>query len=76
MNFNINFPLSTLTDVKGNNAHEIFKWAKENHGKSAIPKWNFYKILINKDGKIEETYSSLTKPTSNKIIKKIESLLN
>ena len=76
MNFNINFPLSTLTDVKGNNAHEIFKWAKENHGKSAIPKWNFYKILINKQGKIEETYSSLTKPTSNKIIKKIESLLN
>ena len=76
MNFNINFPLSTLTDVKGNNAHEIFKWAKENHGKSAIPKWNFHKILINKKGKIEETYSSLTKPTSNKIIKKIESLLN
>ena len=76
MNFNINFPLSTLTDVKGNNAHEIFKWAKENHGKSAIPKWNFYKILINNEGKIEETYSSLTKPTSNKIIKKIESLLN
>ena len=76
INFNINFPLSTLTDVKGNNAHEIFKWAKENHGKSAIPKWNFHKILINKKGKIEETYSSLTKPTSNKIIKKIESLLN
>ena len=76
INFNINFPLSTLTDVKGNNAHEIFQWAKENHGKSAIPKWNFYKILINKEGKIEETYSSLTKPTSNKIIKKIESLLN
>ena len=76
MNFNINFPLSTLTDVKGNNAHEIFKWAKENHGKSAIPKWNFHKILINKMGKIEETYSSLTKPTSNKIIKKIENLLN
>ena len=76
INFNINYPLSILTDVKGNNAHEIFKWAKENHGKSAIPKWNFYKILINKEGKIEETYSSLTKPTSNKIIKKIESLLN
>ena len=43
MNFNINFPLSTLTDVKGNNAHEIFKWAKENHGKSAIPNGTFIK---------------------------------
>ena len=76
VNFNINFPLSAITEVKGDNAHDLFKWAKENHGKSAIPKWNFYKILINKEGKIEETYSSLTKPTSNKIIKKIESLLN
>ena len=76
VNFNINFPLTTLTEVKGNNAHEIFKWAKENHGKSAIPKWNFHKILINKMGKIEETYSSLTKPTSKKIISRIESLLN
>ena len=76
VNFNINFPLTTLTEVKGNNAHEIFKWAKQNHGKSAIPKWNFHKILINKKGKIEETYSSLTKPTSKKIISKIESLLN
>ena len=76
INFNINFPLSTLTEVKGNKAHEIFKWAKENHGKSAIPKWNFHKILINKEGKIEETYSSFTKPTSSIIINKIESLLN
>ena len=76
INFNINFPLTTITEVKGNNAHEIFKWAKENHGKSAIPKWNFHKLLINKMGKIEETYSSLTKPTSKKIISRIESLLN
>ena len=76
MNFNINFPLSTLTDVKGDGAHEIFKWAKENHGKSAVPKWNFHKILINKDGKIEETYASFTKPTSKKITNKIEQLLN
>jgi len=74
--FNINFPLTEITDVKGDNAHEIYKWAKANYGKSAIPKWNFYKILINKEGKIEDTYASLTNPTSNKIIKKIESLLN
>ena len=75
VNFNISFPLSAITDVKGENAHEIFKWAKENHGKSAIPKWNFHKILINKEGKVEDTFSSLTKPMSNKIIKKIEEIL-
>ena len=76
VNFNINFPLTEITDVKGDNAHEIYKWAKANYGKSAVPKWNFYKILINKEGKIDDTYASLTSPTSNKITKKIENLLN
>ena len=75
VNFNINFPISKITEVKGNDAHDIFKWAKDNYGKSAIPKWNFHKILINKDGKIEETFTSFTKPTSNKLIKKIEQIL-
>ena len=75
VNFNITFPLSVITEVKGNNAHELFKWAKSNHGSSAVPKWNFHKILINKEGKIEDTFSSFTKPLSNKIINKIESIL-
>ena len=75
VNFDINFPLTTITEVKGKNAHEIFKWAKENHGNSAIPKWNFYKILINKEGKIEDIFSSMTKPMSKKITTKIEKIL-
>jgi len=75
VNFNINFPLTAITEVKGDNAHEIFRWAKKNYGKSAVPKWNFHKILINKEGKIEETFSPFTKPMSNKITKKIEEIL-
>ena len=75
VNFNINFPLTTITEVKGKNAHELFKWAKDNHGKSAVPKWNFHKILINKEGKIENTFASFIKPMSKKLIKSIESIL-
>ena len=75
VNFNIDFPMTTITEVNGENSHEIFKWAEKNYGKSAIPKWNFHKILINKEGKIEDTYNSFTKPMSKKITSKIESLL-
>jgi len=75
INFDINFPLSKIVEVKGKNAHEVFKWARKNHGKSAIPKWNFHKILINKEGKIEDTFTSFTNPMSNKLIKKIEQVL-
>ena len=75
VNFNINFPLSTITEVKGKNAHDLFKWAEKSYGKSAVPKWNFHKILINKEGKIEDTFVSFTKPMSKKIVQKIEEIL-
>ena len=75
VNFDINFPLTTITEVKGDNAHDLFKWAKNNHGKSAIPKWNFHKILINKEGKVEDTFTSFTNPMSKKIVSKIENIL-
>jgi len=74
-NFNITFPMTTKIDVKGENAHPIYLWAKENFGNAAVPKWNFHKILINKQGKIVDTYSSFTKPMSKKLINKIEEIL-
>tara|TARA_B110000008_G_C16736959_1_gene471068 strand:+ start:47 stop:559 length:513 start_codon:yes stop_codon:yes gene_type:complete len=74
-NFNITFPITDKIEVKGNNAHIIYKWAKENYGNSAVPKWNFHKILINKNGKIQDTFSSFTKPLSDKIKKQIELIL-
>ncbi len=74
-NFNITFPMTDKVDVKGKNAHELYLWAKENYGKSTIPKWNFHKILINREGKVQETFGSFTAPLSQKIIKEIELLL-
>ncbi len=76
VNFGINFPMTSILEVKGDNAHEIYKWAKRNHGKSAVPKWNFHKILIDKNGKIFDTYASFTKPMSKKIINAVEKILN
>ena len=74
-NFNITFPMTNKIDVKGENSHEIYKWAKDNYGKSAIPKWNFHKILINKNGKIQTTFNSFTDPLSKKIINEINAIL-
>ena len=67
-NFNIDFPMTEKIDVIGEMAHPFFKWAKENHGKSAIPKWNFHKIIIGKDGKVANTFSSITKPSSKRFL--------
>jgi glutathione peroxidase len=74
-NFNITFPMTSKYEVKGANAHPIYIWAKDTFGKSTVPKWNFHKILINKDGKIVDTFASFTGPLSNKVVKKIEQIL-
>ncbi len=73
--FGISFPMMQIVEVKGNKAHPFYIWAKENYGKKAVPKWNFHKIIIGKDGKIFETYASFTKPTSKKFIYSVETAL-
>jgi glutathione peroxidase len=74
-NFNITFPMTHKVDVKGKNAHELYVWAKKNYGTSTVPKWNFHKILVNKEGRIQDTFNSFVTPLSKKIINEIEKIL-
>ena len=74
--FGITFPMTGKVSVKGSNAHPFYVWARKNHGKSAIPKWNFHKIIVDKNGKVYDTFSSMTNPSSKKFIKIIEKLIN
>ena len=74
-NFGITFPMTEKINVIGNSSHPFYKWARKEYGIGAIPKWNFHKIIIGKDGKVAETFSSITKPSSKKFIKLIENLI-
>ena len=73
--FGITFPMTEKVKVKGEKAHPFYTWAHKNYGDSAIPKWNFHKIVIDRTGKINNTFSSITNPSSKKFIKVIENLL-
>jgi len=70
--FGINFPITEKTNVIGKDSHPFYIWAKENYGRPAIPKWNFHKIVVGKNGKVLDTFASITKPSSNKFIKIID----
>ena len=71
-NFGITFPITEKLNVIGAEAHPFYKWAKDTYGIGAIPKWNFHKIIINKNGKVSKTFSSITNPSSQKFIAAIE----
>ena len=74
-NFGITFPITEKISVIGSNSHPFYKWARKDFGIGAIPKWNFHKIIIGKNGKVVKTFSSITNPTSKKFLNVIENLI-
>ena len=72
-NFSLTLPMTTITKVKGNDAHPLFKWLAEQH--NFRPVWNFNKVLLNKDGTFVASFGSFTNPNSRKIRSKILDLL-
>lgn len=73
VNYGVGFVTSSPMNVKGADAHPIYTWISDKYDKS--PKWNFYKFLFNRNGELVDTWSSMTKPDSSKITKKIDKLI-
>lgn len=76
LNYGVSFQILKKIDVNGDNTDPVYKFLKSQKsgllGLNRI-KWNFEKFLIDKNGKVVERYSSLTKPKS--LEPKIEELL-
>jgi glutathione peroxidase len=73
--YGVNFPLTSIQKIKGDNAHPLYKWIASNVSVIAQPRWNFHKYLIGKDGEILNWYSSMTSPTSDGLTRQIEEAL-
>ncbi len=62
-NYGVTFPMFSKVDVKGPEAHAIFRYLT-NNSKGILGsgiKWNFTKFLIGKDGKVINRYAPTTK---------------
>jgi glutathione peroxidase len=62
-------------DVKGPDAHPFYQWAAEILGPSAVPRWNFHKYLVGRDGKLIGSFSTQTAPQSKTMTDAIEAAL-
>ena len=63
-NYGVNFPMFAKVDVKGPEAHILFRYLT-NNSKGILGngiKWNFTKFLIGKDGKVLNRFAPTTKP--------------
>ncbi len=73
--YGVNFPLTRIMNVRGDNAHPLYKWISQNVSMIGTPRWNFHKYLINKKGEIVNWYSSMTSPMSESLKSEIETAL-
>ena len=75
LTYDVDFPLTAKTDVKGELRHPFYAWAEAELGEAAEPKWNFHKILIGKDGEALAAFGSRTEPLDPDIVSKVEAAL-
>ncbi|UUS56621.1 MULTISPECIES: glutathione peroxidase [unclassified Acinetobacter] len=72
-NYGVSFPMFAKVNVKGPEAHVIFRYLT-NNSKGVLGngiKWNFTKFLIGKNGQVINRYAPTTKPeTLNEDIEK------
>ncbi len=71
--FGVKFPMFVKSSVRGSDANPLFRQLAQTSG--TTPKWNFYKYLIGRDGKVVEAYSSMTAPDDKAFLRELEKQL-
>lgn len=71
--FGVKFPMFAKTSVSGKDAHPFFKSLSQATGQ--VPRWNFYKYVIDRNGQAVAAYSSMTGPEDASLQRLIERLL-
>jgi glutathione peroxidase len=72
VNFDVDFPLTEKEHVVGPAAHPFYRWAAEQLGAAAAPRWNFHKYLIGPDGRLAAWFPTATEPTAPEVVDAIE----
>jgi glutathione peroxidase len=64
--YGVTFPIAAKTVVTGPKAHPFYRWAAEARP-ADIPRWNFHKYLIGRDGYIAEVFPQTVEPTDTRV---------
>ncbi|MEO0780072.1 MAG: glutathione peroxidase, partial [Bacteroidota bacterium] len=78
LNYEAEYPIFEKVHVTGQEACELYRFLatkSENGAVNSIPKWNFHKYLVDKDGKVVDYFYSFTKPTASRVKRAIQKLL-
>jgi glutathione peroxidase len=64
--YGVTFPIAAKAVVRGPTAHPFYKWAAQERPKD-VPRWNFHKYLVGRDGHIAEVFPETVEPSDTRI---------
>jgi glutathione peroxidase len=73
--YGVAFPMAAKAVVRGPDAHPFYKWAANARPKD-VPRWNFHKYLIGRDGYIAEAFPETVEPLDTRVKTAIARLLS
>ncbi|WP_076594150.1 glutathione peroxidase [Herminiimonas arsenitoxidans] len=71
--YGVKFPMFAKTSVIGPNSNPFYKGLMA--AGATTPKWNFHKILLDRNGKVIDSYPSKVTPEDKKLVTEIEKAL-
>lgn len=74
LNYGVTFPVFEKIEVVGKQAHPLFQQLRQ-ESKQA-PQWNFFKYLIDQNGKVLDVFPSSTAPDSPALITALKKALS
>jgi glutathione peroxidase len=73
--YGVGFPLAAKAEVRGAHQHPFYKWAAAEKPLE-LPRWNFHKYLIGRDGHVAASFATQVEPTDPRVIAAIEKELS
>lgn len=75
INFAIDFPMTSITQVRGAGRHAFYDWAEGALGPGQVPRWNFHKYLVAPDGSLAAAFPHTVEPEAPQVVSAVEQLL-
>lgn len=73
--YQVTFPMVSKVDILGAERHPFYQWIAREIGENALPRWNFHKYLIGKNGDLLESFPSAAAPLGPEMLAAIEKAL-
>lgn len=74
LTYSVQFPMAGLSHVHGSGAVPFYQWVRAVHD-GWEPRWNFYKVLIGRDGRVRDVFSSDAEPSSKVLTEAVNAAL-